>query len=58
FAEASSEKPGILPIPSQTHDKPRWTAMTASFMALKSCRRNLSTNHKPPYPEDFAAFIT
>jgi hypothetical protein len=25
FADASSEKPGILPIPAQTHDKPRWT---------------------------------
>jgi hypothetical protein len=25
FADASSEKPGILPIPAQTHDKPGWT---------------------------------
>ncbi|MFT4555523.1 MAG: hypothetical protein ACI92S_000855, partial [Planctomycetaceae bacterium] len=34
FAEASSEKPGILPIPAQTHDKPRWTFFSRGYCVV------------------------
>jgi hypothetical protein len=38
FADASSEKPGILPIPAQTHDKPGWTENIYPRQSLICCQ--------------------
>jgi hypothetical protein len=38
FADASSEKPGILPIPAQTHDKPGWTRKSGHGLMVRETR--------------------
>ncbi|MFT4559215.1 MAG: hypothetical protein ACI92S_004605, partial [Planctomycetaceae bacterium] len=44
FAEASSEKPGILPIPAQTHDKPRWTVFCRGEPVFVGCDQRSESN--------------